>query len=56
MIYVTWNAKKVTVWKSNKPIYTIYLNGRNPYKVYEDVKTLIKGVKYGKDEGLRIVG
>ncbi len=56
MIYITWNAKKVIVWRSNKPALTIYTKGRDPYKLYQDVKSLIEDVNYGKNERLRIVG
>ena len=50
MIYITWNNKKVIVYKNYKRIYTIYVNGRNPYSVYEEVKLLVynKGEIYDK--------
>lgn len=37
---IYWNAKRLVVLINNKPL-TITLNGRDPYKVYEEVKSIL---------------
>lgn len=38
--FITWNAKRVKVFINGRAVY-IKLNGRDPYKVYSEVKNIL---------------